>query len=218
MNCASQNLNGTLFGFRTSGLSTNTYGRFPADKHSKGYSIETREISNRATCKNSSPKTTTMFVPSILSYTLLSLLAATVIAGDDRPCGFKIAPCPTGQTCVRTDPACTRGENCAGICRSESATQTTVTATAPPRPTRTHQSCGGMRMEPMPCPEDQICIDDPESDGCGMACDMPGICVTTTFCGGYGNVKCKGGKKCVDDPRDDCDPNDGGYDCGGICV
>ena len=85
-------------------------------------------------------------------------------------------------------------------------------------PTPTHQSCGGLRPKPAPCPEGQICIDDPYGSGCGMACDGPGICVTPTFCGGYANVQCEDGKKCFDDPTDDCDPEDGGYDCGGICV
>lgn len=159
-----------------------------------------------------------MFVPSILAVTLVSILASPALASEDRPCGFRIAPCPTGQTCHRTDLTCTRGENCAGVCRSGTETLTTVTVTAPPEPTRTYQSCGGFRPKPAPCPEDQICIDDPDRGGCGMACDMPGICVSPTFCGGYGNIKCKGGKKCIDDPRDDCDPKKGGYDCGGICV
>jgi hypothetical protein len=163
-----------------------------------------------------------MFVPSILTSTLLSILATTAIAGlgdGDRPCGFKIAPCPTGQTCARLDASCTRGENCAGVCRSNVEPSTTfATITAPAEPTQTYESCGGLRVEPKPCPQEQICIDDPYSTGCGMACDAPGICVTPTFCGGYANVKCKHGKKCVEDPRDECDPEDGGYDCGGICV
>ncbi|KAK2780922.1 hypothetical protein FQN52_002019 [Onygenales sp. PD_12] len=29
---------------------------------------------------------------------------------------------------------------------------------------------------------------------------------------------CAEGQVCIDDPRDDCDPNNGGADCGGICV
>ncbi len=38
------------------------------------------------------------------------------------------------------------------------------------------------------------------------------------FCGGFGNLPCPEGFTCVDDPRDDCDPERGGRDCGGICV
>lgn len=37
------------------------------------------------------------------------------------------------------------------------------------------------------------------------------------FCGGIAGVGCPEGYTCVDDPSDDCDPNQGGADCGGIC-
>jgi len=40
----------------------------------------------------------------------------------------------------------------------------------------------------------------------------------TTFCGGFANIPCPDGYKCVDNPNDDCDPKSGGADCGGICV
>jgi hypothetical protein len=94
----------------------------------------------------------------------------------------------------------------------------TTTISPTPEPTSTYQSCGGFRIQQKPCPSGQICIDDPYKPGCGMACDVPGICVTPTFCGGFAGLRCKDGRKCVEDPRDDCDPNNGGADCGGICV
>jgi hypothetical protein len=37
------------------------------------------------------------------------------------------------------------------------------------------------------------------------------------FCGGFAGIACAEGYVCVDDPSDDCDPNQGGADCGGIC-
>lgn len=37
-------------------------------------------------------------------------------------------------------------------------------------------------------------------------------------CGGIAGLPCPDGRVCVDDPRDDCDPDNGGADCGGICV
>ncbi|HEX5748652.1 MAG TPA: hypothetical protein VFZ09_20600 [Archangium sp.] len=37
------------------------------------------------------------------------------------------------------------------------------------------------------------------------------------FCGGIAGIPCAEGYACVDDPRDDCDPDRGGADCGGIC-
>lgn len=36
-------------------------------------------------------------------------------------------------------------------------------------------------------------------------------------CGGFAGTACPDGYACVDDPRDSCDPNAGGADCGGIC-
>jgi hypothetical protein len=125
----------------------------------------------------------------------------------ERPCGFKIAPCPSGQICKKTDPTCDRGENCAGICV--------------PAPV----FCGGIAG--IPCREKgQICVDDP-TDDCDPAnggADCAGMCVTEPeggfkFCGGIAGFPCREkGKVCVDDPRDDCDPAKGGADCGGICV
>jgi hypothetical protein len=38
------------------------------------------------------------------------------------------------------------------------------------------------------------------------------------FCGGIAGFPCPTGQTCIDDPSDDCDPNQGGADCGGICV
>jgi hypothetical protein len=38
------------------------------------------------------------------------------------------------------------------------------------------------------------------------------------FCGGFGGFPCDEGEECIDDPNDDCDPQNGGADCGGICV
>lgn len=38
------------------------------------------------------------------------------------------------------------------------------------------------------------------------------------MCGGVAGFPCPAGKKCVDDPSDNCDPARGGADCSGICV
>lgn len=39
-----------------------------------------------------------------------------------------------------------------------------------------------------------------------------------SFCGGIAGIQCPDGQVCVDDENDDCDPADGGADCGGVCV
>lgn len=40
----------------------------------------------------------------------------------------------------------------------------------------------------------------------------------TVFCGGIAAFPCPEGMQCIDDPDDSCDPQNGGADCGGICV
>jgi hypothetical protein len=37
------------------------------------------------------------------------------------------------------------------------------------------------------------------------------------FCGGIAAIQCPGAGSCQDDPNDDCDLENGGADCGGIC-
>lgn len=37
------------------------------------------------------------------------------------------------------------------------------------------------------------------------------------FCGGIAGFECPPGYVCADDPTDDCHPDSGGADCGGIC-
>jgi hypothetical protein len=44
------------------------------------------------------------------------------------------------------------------------------------------------------------------------ACTEPG------FCGGIAGFPCPPGLTCIDDPNDDCDPNQGGADCKGMCI
>lgn len=39
-----------------------------------------------------------------------------------------------------------------------------------------------------------------------------------SFCGGFAGFPCPDGLVCIDDPSDDCDPLNGGADCGGLCV
>ena len=55
----------------------------------------------------------------------------------------------------------------------------------------------------------------------GFATDENGceICeCKPAFCGGFAGIACPDGQICIDDPSDDCDNNNGGADCGGICV
>ena len=59
------------------------------------------------------------------------------------------------------------------------------------------------------CPVDSTCE---VVDGAGV-CTPP----APPFCGGFAGFACNGSAQCVDDPSDDCDPENGGADCGGVC-
>ena len=41
---------------------------------------------------------------------------------------------------------------------------------------------------------------------------------TNIFCGGIAGIECPGNLVCIDDPRDNCCPQTGGADCGGVCA
>jgi hypothetical protein len=59
------------------------------------------------------------------------------------------------------------------------------------------------------CAPDTVFNEDPAVCACEPAPE--------TFCGGIANIACPGAGMCVDDPNDDCDVDNGGADCGGIC-
>jgi hypothetical protein len=87
-------------------------------------------------------------------------------------------------------------------------------------PRATYRACGGLLPEANKCPAGYQCISDPRRKGCGLACDEPGICVPKNFdkCGGFAGFVCPKGKKCYDYPADNCDPENHGADCIGICL
>ncbi|KAM6530341.1 hypothetical protein FALCPG4_008465 [Fusarium falciforme] len=126
--------------------------------------------------------------------------------GIDRPCGLKIAPCPEDTECIPNSPDCRDLNRCPGRCYFKNQ----------------YQTCGGFTPKPPPpCKKGTSCIDDSRiPNSCGMACDMTGICAPKKLhqCGGIAGLECPDGLWCYDDPTDDCDPENGGSDCGGICL
>lgn len=160
--------------------------------------------------------------------TLIFALAAAASA-HARLCGLKIATCPEDEVCVPFRPSCTNIDRCIGICRPilpdpdpvETPTPT-PTPSPPLLPINNYRSCGGFVYPPAePCPKGTKCMDDPRKPGCGMACDMPGICVPTDTpqCAGVGGRRCDEelGLRCYE-LKKLCNTETGGRDCGGICL
>lgn len=99
-------------------------------------------------------------------------------------------------------------------------TSADYTSTSPGAPEETYQSCGGLTPEANDCEEGSSCVSDPRTPSCGLACDEPGICISDDVhkCSGFAGLMCPGGLECFDDPGDSCDPEDGGFDCMGVCL
>ncbi|GFP59624.1 hypothetical protein ACSS6W_009847 [Trichoderma asperelloides] len=149
-----------------------------------------------------------MFLKSILLAITVSLASAQIPRPEHsqvgRACGFKIAPCPFDMKCVPNNPYCSELNRCPGHCEFKNQ----------------YQSCGGFTPRPHNCGGNSECQDDPRlPPNCGLACDVPGICIPkeTHFCGGFIGLSCPEGLFCYD-ALDGCDPLHGGADCGGICL
>ncbi len=72
-------------------------------------------------------------------------------------------------------------------------------------------ACGGFTTNPHKCTDGYTCQ-------ANHIPDVPGICVQNPqTCGGIAGIQCPAGLVCVDNPNDNCDPANGGADCGGIC-
>jgi hypothetical protein len=71
--------------------------------------------------------------------------------------------------------------------------------------------CQAFSMNPHFCPPNWTCIEN------AMVSDVGGKCHQN--CGGFAGFMCSDpNEECVDNPNDSCDPNNGGADCGGICM
>jgi hypothetical protein len=135
----------------------------------------------------------------------------TCVLGEDllRCGGLTGAACPDGFLCS-DDPSdpCEGGPavDCPGICRPAA-----------------DRDCDNDADCPQPDVACEACADG--TLGCAKTrCDAGRCtvdvkpCVDPPACGGIAGSTCPPGTACVDDPADDCDPRNGGADCGGICV
>ncbi|KAL7931333.1 hypothetical protein V8C35DRAFT_310137 [Trichoderma chlorosporum] len=143
-----------------------------------------------------------MLLTNILLSLAITLASAQSQVG--RSCGYKMAPCPFDMKCVPNNPYCPEPNKCPGHCEFRNQ----------------YESCGGFTPRPHNCDDDYECQDDPRlPPDCGLACDIPGICVPkdARFCGGFVGFGCPEGLFCYD-ALDGCDPENGGADCGGVCL
>lgn len=121
-----------------------------------------------------------------------------------RSCGFKLSPCPLDTKCISNNPYCSELNRCAGHCEFKN----------------NYESCGGFTPRPHNCDKNHECQNDPRlPPNCGLACDVPGICVPKEvhYCEGFLGLRCPEGLFCYDQ-LDGCDPLHGGADCSGICL
>lgn len=137
---------------------------------------------------------------------------AAVCVPDKQPqfCGGIAGfPCPDGYECVddpRDDCSPARGgADCGGICQP-----TTKPECA------SNDECPQLRARCSACPDDTAAC--PESICANGQCTVVfPTCPQAPACGGIAGTACKPGYECVDDPSDNCDPKNGGADCGGLC-
>lgn len=129
--------------------------------------------------------------------------------------GFGGFPCPDNLSCI-DDPSddCdpnNGGADCGGVCRCIQNVLCPI----------------GMSFDS--ALDVCACVPDPTQDPCaavrcaaGTHCEAAGdgaTCVSDApFCGGIAGIDCPGAGECADDPNDECDPNNGGADCGGRCA
>lgn len=135
----------------------------------------------------------------------LKLVMAQFTSTPGDPCGLDSPACSPDTHCVPDSEDCTDTIKCPGTCQF----------------TNTYPTCGGHTPNPGLCDADSYCGDDPRvPKSCGLSCDVPGICIPNnpSFCGGFAGFACPDGLFCYDEPDDGCDPQDGGADCGGICL
>jgi hypothetical protein len=126
-----------------------------------------------------------------------------------RACGgFAGDTCPPGYVCVddRSDDCkADSGADCPGVCEL-----------APPPTCTSDEECAVMERCAI-CPDGSYSC--PRGECVNGACGISfGACSAPAMCAGIAGFACPPGFTCIDDPADDCDPNNGGADCGGLCV
>ncbi|KAF2761575.1 hypothetical protein EJ05DRAFT_496482 [Pseudovirgaria hyperparasitica] len=141
-----------------------------------------------------------------MKYTLLaSALFALATAVPSNFARDSTCDCGPAPICIQSWPESCYCQNdylrkCYEMCGGAQPTYGDCSAVAKKRQETLPFSCANVR-----CRE-------------GFVCVGAGICVLDTPCGGFAGTPCADKQTCVDDPRDDCDPQMGGSDCIGLCL
>ena len=121
--------------------------------------------------------------------------------------------CPNGMVCdpYACAPSCPGCEDCNPAC----------VAKPKPAPCCDIADMPGFNGNPF-CFEGASCCGDGTwqcNQGNGQpSCDALGDMCPLTECGGFAGIPCPDGQTCVDFPLDECDPDNGGADCAGVCI
>jgi hypothetical protein len=118
-----------------------------------------------------------------------------------------------GQACAGPKGgACAQGSYCnvaqPGICPGPETTG--VCATAP-------EVCNDLFNPVCGC-DRQTYPNECYANRAGVGVASTGECPARQACGGFAGIRCPGRGVCVDDPSDDCNPDAGAVDCGGVCT
>jgi hypothetical protein len=136
-----------------------------------------------------------------------SLIAPSPGEPEDDPCAS--VRCAAGTECVVVDDRASCVETDVNPCAAVSCLVGTACEVIDGEATCTP-------LAPSACAA-VLC---PTGTTCDVVDDEP-VCTpiptSGPLCGGFAGLACPGSGQCVDDATDDCDPDNGGFDCGGVC-